>query len=249
MIMILGVGLIHYGELVPNNSYILFGNINESLGALLCVTDKVDCCGGDGLDSLSPSAAQWYYPNGNLVSGMGVVYQERSIAMVRLLRRDGLSPFGLYHCIITNKRNVNHNLYVGIYSATEGTHINYYVVKLFMRYISGNLSISQDIEFQLVSSNSSLPVFMLRCISNGGPVGRIMWMRNGTSLSSEVSGVIKHPSVIVDATRAIYEHQLTVTGRMLGYYRCNVTNNKPSIAYRDIGIFSESLNISLFPHI
>lgn len=119
--MILGVGLIHHGEIIPNNSYILVDMINESLGALLCVTDKVDCCRGDGLDSLSPHGA-WYYPDRNLLSGMGMIYQERSTAMVRLLRTNGLIPFGLYHCIIPDKRNVEHNLYVGIYSAIEGTY-------------------------------------------------------------------------------------------------------------------------------
>lgn len=113
-----------------------------------------------------------------------------------------------------------------------------------MHYIPGSLSISQDIEFQLVYS-SNPPVFMLRCISNGGPVGHVKWMRNGTLLSSELSSVIKHPSVIVDTTQAIYEHQLTVIGQSLGYYRCNVTNNKPSIAYRSIGILSESYFLCL----
>ena len=110
----------------------------------------------------------------------------------------------------------------------------------------GNLSISRDIEFQLVSRNSHPPVFMLRCISNGGPVSHVTWMINGTALSSELSGmhmIIIHPSVIIDTARAIYEHWLTVTGQMLGHYRCNVTNNKPSMAYRDIGIFSESFII------
>lgn len=114
----------------------------------------------------------------------------------------------------------------------------------------GNVSISQDIEFQLVStdSNPGPPVFMLRCISNGGPVRQVTWMRNGTIIiSSELSGVIKHPSVIVDTARALYEHRLTVTGQLLGYYHCNVSNNKPSMAYRDIGIFSESSIISLSP--
>ena len=88
-------------------------------------------------------------------------------------------------------------------------------------------------------------MFMLRCISNGGPAGHVTWTKNETLLSSELSSVIKHPSVIVDTTRAIYEHQLTVIGQSLGYYRCNVTNNKPSVAYRNIGIFSKSLTISI----
>ena len=80
---------------------------------------------------------------------------------------------------------------------------------------------------------------MLRCISNGGPVGNVKWTRNGTLLSSELS------SVIIDTTQAIYEHQLTVLGQSLGYYCCNVTNNKPSVANRNIGIFSKSLTISI----
>ena len=122
----IGVGLVHHGEIIPNNSYISFSKINESLGALLCVTDKVDCCRGGGLDSVSPRGA-WYYPNTSLLDGTigkGTVYQERSTAMIRLLRGDTDRPplFGLYRCIIPDKSNVNHSLYVGIYSANEGIH-------------------------------------------------------------------------------------------------------------------------------
>ena len=118
----LGVGIIHSDEIVLNNSYILFDVINERLGALLCVTDKIDCCRGGDLDSLSSGGA-WHYPNGTSLSSMGMVYQERSRATVRLLRSSGHIPFGLYHCIIPDKSNVNHSLYVGIYSSNEGALI------------------------------------------------------------------------------------------------------------------------------
>ena len=88
--------------------------------------------------------------------------------------------------------------------------------------------------------SSDQPVFVLRCISHGGPVKQVVWMRNGTTLLSELTDVMQHPSVIVDDVTAQYEHRLTVIGQILSNYRCNVTNNKPSLAYKDIGIFSES---------
>ena len=118
-----GVGLIHHGEVVLNNSYILVDEINESLGALMCVTDKVDCCRGNGIDASSPQGG-WHYPNRTSLSSMGTLYQERSTSVVRLLRSNGLVPFGLYRCTIPDKSNVDHSLYVGIYSSTEGTLYN-----------------------------------------------------------------------------------------------------------------------------
>ena len=84
-----------------------------------------------------------------------------------------------------------------------------------------------------------MPVFVLRCISNGGPVSQVTWTRNGTVLTSELSEVVKHPSTILDKVTAQYEHRLTVLGRQLGSYRCEVSNNKPSVAHKDINIYSK----------
>ena len=114
-----GVGLIHHGEVIPNNSYILADDVNESLGTVLCVTDKIDCCRGNGIDSPSPHGA-WYYPNRTSLSSVGMLYQERSTSVVRLLHSDGLISSGLYHCAMPDKSNLNHSFYVGIYSSTKG---------------------------------------------------------------------------------------------------------------------------------
>ena len=120
-----GVGLIHRGEIIPNNSYILDSDIDEDLGAVQCVTDKVDCCRGGNIDSPDPHGF-WYFPNGTQAPSIGgVTFQERHTAMTRLLHRDGYgvpgAAAGLYQCTILDKSNVDHNLYVGIYSVAEGT--------------------------------------------------------------------------------------------------------------------------------
>ena len=72
--------------------------------------------------------------------------------------------------------------------------------------------------------NGASPQFTLTCISTGGPATTVTWTRD----SHEAPG--GRITVLNNATTSQYTHNLTVTGRLGGFYRCNVSNNKPSQA-------------------
>ena len=81
-----------------------------------------------------------------------------------------------------------------------------------------------------------LPVLTLICISTGGPATYVTWTRNSATLMNNDTYSLS--SVLNDAERAQYTHSLTVTGRLEGLYTCNVSNDKPSVAVRNLLIKS-----------
>ena len=81
-----------------------------------------------------------------------------------------------------------------------------------------------SIQFQLTSElNATTPAFTLTCTSTGGPATTVSWRRDDEILTDNITS-----QVLIDATTATYTHTLTVTGRLVGEYECNVSNNKPS---------------------
>ena len=68
------------------------------------------------------------------------------------------------------------------------------------------------------------PLFILTCVSTGGPATNVTWTRDSTSPITDGSR-----TVLVNATTAEYIHTLNVTGGE-GNYTCTVANNKPSNA-------------------
>ena len=87
--------------------------VNEN--ALLCHTDKRDCCGEppnrDG---------EWYFPNGTKVGIQGIsqdeFYRNRGTQVVRLNHQQGISQTerGLFRCEVPDSKNVTQTVYVNI---------------------------------------------------------------------------------------------------------------------------------------
>ena len=101
---------------------------------------------------------------------------------------------------------------------------------------TGQVTIPGEITFQL---NTDLatdpPVFTLTCTSTGGPATTVSWRRDGTLLSDDSTYNIT--SQVTDTVTAIYTHTLTVTGRLVGEYQCNVSNIRtPSGSTRSITV-------------
>ena len=71
--------------------------------------------------------------------------------------------------------------------------------------------------------NGGSPQFILTCTSTGGPATTVTWTRDSKTVSGGMT-------VLNNAVIAQYTHTLTVTGRLGGQYKCNVTNDKPSTA-------------------
>ena len=84
------------------------------------------------------------------------------------------------------------------------------------------------IQFQLTSElNAPTPTFTLTCTSTGGPATAVSWTSNNSAVTEDSAHSITS-QVLIDAETATYNHTLTVTGRLVGEYECNVSNNKPS---------------------
>ena len=76
------------------------------------------------------------------------------------------------------------------------------------------------------------------CTSTGGPATTVSWRRDGTMLSDDSTYSIT--SQVTDAVTATYTHTLTVTGRLVGEYQCNVSNIRtPSGSTRSLTVGKE----------
>ena len=100
------------GRAYLNNSIVAINDIGEGDNALLCVTDKPDCC-----KPLIGSTIQgeFYYPNNTLVRNQltnDPLYRNRGPQVVRLNRRNNvLSPTGIYRCEIPDSTGMDRSLY------------------------------------------------------------------------------------------------------------------------------------------
>ena len=89
-------------------------DIGKDDDALLCHTDKRDCCG-----EYSNRAGEWYFPNGAKVGVEGIsedeFYRDRGTQVVRLNLRQGTSTErGLFRCEVPDSINVMQTVYVNI---------------------------------------------------------------------------------------------------------------------------------------
>ena len=93
------------------------------------------------------------------------------------------------------------------------------IVSLFS-LSTGQITIPDEITFQLEDADP--PVFNLTCTSTGGPVSTVSWRRDSTMLSDD--SIYSITSEVTDGTESAYAHTLTVTGRLVGQYQCNVSS-------------------------
>ena len=110
------VGAFLGSHLLPNNSIVAVEAIGEGLDALVCFTNRENCCSG-------VEAARWLLPDDTVVGGSGDgVYESRGLDILTLNRQTGTElDSGLYRCEIPDAEGVNRTLYVGVY--TNGTSL------------------------------------------------------------------------------------------------------------------------------
>ena len=94
------------------------------------------------------------------------------------------------------------------------------------------------IEDTFLTANSDLngesPQFTITCLSIGGPAGCVVWRRQKELIPSPVT-----TSTLLDPLEGVYEHNLTISGRIGGSYSCSVANDKPASEYEGIYVESE----------
>ena len=85
-----------------------------------------------------------------------------------------------------------------------------------------------SLQFQLTSElNATTPTFTLTCTSTGGPATTVFWTVNNHTVTEDSNHHITS-QILTNATTATYNHTLAVTGRLVGDYECNVSNNRAS---------------------
>ena len=101
---------------------------------------------------------------------------------------------------------------------------------------TGQVTIQGEITFQLDTDLATdTPVFTLTCTSTGGPATIVSWRKDGKRLSDDSTYNIT--SEVTDAVTATYTHTLTVSGRLVGEYHCNVSNIRtPSGSSRSLTV-------------
>ena len=103
------------GTTYQNNSCVTLEDIgdgDDGDDALLCRTNRTDCCRSGGIGN-------WYFPNGTRLPSTGAwwdFHRTRGQMVVRLNRRRG-GEDGIYRCEIPDSVNVTQTVYIGVYTA------------------------------------------------------------------------------------------------------------------------------------
>ena len=99
----------------PADSQISITDVGESTptthgGALVCRTDRTDCCRNDPFAG-ETRQGNWIYPSGDLVDNIvsgDAIYRTRGTSTVLLNRRNGATgPTGLYCCEVASVDDPN----------------------------------------------------------------------------------------------------------------------------------------------
>ena len=109
---VIGVYFELNGNLYLNNSAVALSEIGEGEKALLCKTDKKDCCG-----TVPNRFGQFYFPGGleqvPIAKQQQDFYRNRGDQSVGLNRREGVtSPTGTYRCEIPNADDEMIKIYI-----------------------------------------------------------------------------------------------------------------------------------------
>ena len=99
------------GKTYLNNSAVRLTDIREGGSALICKTDKEDCC-----KTLPNRYGEFYYPSGEKVPIEFLqhgFYRNRDEQLIRLNRREGTtSPSGKYRCELPDASGEMKNIYI-----------------------------------------------------------------------------------------------------------------------------------------
>lgn len=120
------VQLLLNGQILPNNSIVVWADIGEGSASLMCLTNQLNCCRGVS------DSGNWIFPNQMNVTSMNTepIHQLYGNSAI-LLQRQNESPLesGIFHCVIMDNNGEDHHLYVGIYQETQTSkHRLYYAL-------------------------------------------------------------------------------------------------------------------------
>ena len=116
------VGLLHRGQLLPNNSIVTANDFGLDFNSIICFTSETNCCGSDNGGELG----RWSFPDGTEVSS-GNISISRGLSIISLnqnqMGEEGVQS-GLFRCDITDMGGNNQTVYVGVYNdSNEGMYL------------------------------------------------------------------------------------------------------------------------------
>ena len=117
------------GQTLANHSYVNFslvGDDDSGSDNVQCHTDLETCCSG----AQGSHRGDWYFPIGTRLPFYVDIHEWRVAQRVDLRRRNSTtSPVGIYRCDIPTNAvhddtdiSVRETVYVGLYTASGGTH-------------------------------------------------------------------------------------------------------------------------------
>ena len=98
-----------------NNGFVNVNDIGEYDSALLCQTNKTNCCLGP-----NNRFGEWYFPNGSPVGkfkhypSYDSFYRNRDDKIVRLNRHGNPSERGRFYCILPDANDIDQTVFVNI---------------------------------------------------------------------------------------------------------------------------------------
>ena len=102
-----------------------------------------------------------------------------------------------------------------------------------------------SLQFQLTSElNATTPTFTLTCTSTGGPATTVSWTINNHTVTEDSVHHITS-QILTDPLTATYNHTLAVTGRVVGEYKCTVSNNKPSSSSGMLAVVGKNFTLKM----
>ena len=115
----MGVSLSLKGAAIANDGYVDVDDIGDNdEDALLCHTDKTDCCQGN-----NAGISNWYFPSGSRVEGtdfytdMGhtsYFTRNRDPSVVRLVRVGAPTERGRFSCVVPNANDLVQTIFMNI---------------------------------------------------------------------------------------------------------------------------------------
>lgn len=112
-----GVTLSLNGSAIDDNGYVDVNHIGAYDGALLCHTNKYDCCGS----GYGYRAGEWFFPDGSHVliyyyyhDMSDFFYRNRGDRVVRLNRLGNPLISGQFRCQVPNADGVDQTVHVNI---------------------------------------------------------------------------------------------------------------------------------------
>ena len=201
-------------------------DIGEGYNALHCLTNFTTCCrGADG-----GSAGEWFLPGQiSLVvdvnapnAGTESFTKSRGPSTVLLNHRTSsvVGPTGLYTCQVPDGSGTNRTLYIGVYigmgAGTDYTsHDMHNIIVMSYVKFTGVPAIT-DLDYDRASGT-------LTCISSGGPVDSVIWMKDGSLIIGDNSA-FSQMQTITSTITSTFHHTLSSSNssNFVGSFTCTI---------------------------